>query len=295
MDMATPIPDISFLKRKDEPEIEILKVGNFQKRLDRLSPHPEKPHRVDFYIAVYITDGSGTHFIDFKPYRFENGSIILVSKGQAHAFDLSKVRDGFLVLFTDTFLSKNLIHSDMLALHKLYNYHLHRPVMTPEETKGLGLNPLFGEWLKEYERPDDFAREELLRLFLNIFLLKLQRFKQALLPSKINAAYIRTFTVFKNLIDRHFIETRNAGDYARMMQVSYKHLNSICKRITGDTPKQFIDKCVILEMKRYLATTGFSIKELTYELGFDEPTNFVKYFQRHTQTTPAKFKQALEE
>ena len=79
-----------------------------------------------------------------------------------------------------------------------------------------------------------------------------------------------------------------------MMSVSYKHLNTIRKEISGFTAKQFIDNHVILEAKRYLATTDISIKELTYDMGFDEPTNFVKFFSKHTQMTPAVFKKFLK-
>ena len=288
------IPEISFLKKNNESEIEILRFKSLLQRQDRLNPSPEKPHRINFYIIMYITHGNGIHFIDFQPYKFDEGSIILVSKGQVHAFDFSNVRDGFLILFTDEFLSKNLIHSDILSLHKLYNYHLHKPVMCSEETKGLGFKNIINEISKEYDLSDDFAREELLRLLLKIVLLKMERFKHGLIPEKINSEYILAFTAFKNHLENHFKKTRNAKDYAQMMHISYKHLNEICKRITGNTVKRFIDKFVILEIKRHLATTGFSVKELTYELGFDEPTNFVKFFFKHTQKTPSKFKQSLK-
>lgn len=291
---AESIPDISFLKRKNQPEIEVLKFDRLFQRRESLTPSPEKPHRVDFYVLIYIISGSGVHFIDFKPYQFDNGSIILVSKGQVHAFNFNRVKDGVLIFFTDAFLSKHLIHSDMLSLHKLYNYHLHHPVMTPDASDGEGFRSVIAELDREYRMPDDFAREELLRLLLKVFLLKMERLTQTLIPAKINPEYILLFSTFKNHLDRHVRETRNASDYARMMGISYKHLNDICKRVTGHTAKRFIDTYVILEIKRYLATTGYSVKELAYELGFDETTNFIKYFLKHTKTTPARFRQSMK-
>ena len=77
------------------------------------------------------------------------------------------------------------------------------------------------------------------------------------------------------------------------MDVSYKHLNEICKSVTGSTAKEVIDNLLILESKRHLAVSDISIKELSYEVGFDEPTNFVKYFKRHTQQSPAQFRKSL--
>jgi AraC-like DNA-binding protein len=47
---------------------------------------------------------------------------------------------------------------------------------------------------------------------------------------------------------------------------------------------------VVLEAKRLLAHTTSSIKEIGFELGFDEPTNFIKYFRKHVASTPIDFR-----
>ena len=56
------------------------------------------------------------------------------------------------------------------------------------------------------------------------------------------------------------------------------------------TAKQFIDAFVILEAKRLLINSEIKSTELAYSLGFEEPTNFVKYFKKHTGFTPNTFK-----
>ena len=86
------------------------------------------PHRVDFYIILYITEGVGKHYIDFQTFKYKKGSILFISRGQVHAFDVCSGSEGFLIVFTDEFLSKNLIHSDILSFYRLYNYHLHKPL-----------------------------------------------------------------------------------------------------------------------------------------------------------------------
>ncbi|SLM29674.1 Transcriptional regulator, AraC family (fragment) [Desulfamplus magnetovallimortis] len=71
-------------------------------------------------------------------------------------------------------------------------------------------------------------------------------------------------------------------------------MNKIAKAITGNTVKSFIDNFVILEIKRQLAISDISIKELTYLMGFEEPTNFVKYFKKHTSHSPSQFRKILK-
>lgn len=84
-----------------------------------------------------------------------------------------------------------------------------------------------------------------------------------------------------------------AKDYAAHLKISHKHLNTICKYATGKTSKQYIDSNIIIEIKRWLSSSSHSVKELTYKFGFDEPTNFLKYFKKHTGKTPIQFKSEL--
>lgn len=161
-----------------------------------------------------------------------------------------------------------MIHSDILSTNRLYNYHLYELVLQPEETGAELFKKIVNEMYWEYLLSNDFAKEK-------------------------NTEWFTTFSAFKNHLEKHFAETRNAKDYAKMMGISYKHLNAVCKSITGSTAKACIDQFIILEAKRRLAISDISIKELTYTLGFDEPTNFVKFFKKHTLKSTSQFKKNL--
>lgn len=288
------IPKITFTKKsKIEIEFEIFTISSLFSRQDKLDLVLDKPHRVDFYHVIYITRGTGAHYIDFNPYAYTEGSIIFISKGQVHAFDVRSDTDGFVILFTDDFLSKNLIHSDILSFYRLYNYHLHKPVIQPEESGGDVFKIIVNEMYWEYQLSNDFAKEEILRLLLKLLLLRAERIKRTLIPKEKNTQWFTTFSVFKKYLEKHFAETRNASDYAKMMKMSYKHLNGVCKSITGNTAKAFIDQFIILETKRRLAVSDIPVKELSYALGFDEPTNFVKFFKKHTRQSPSQFRKKL--
>lgn len=288
------IPKIPFSKKTiTEIEFEIFTISNLFSRLDKIDFQLDQPHRVDFYHIIYITRGSGHHYIDFNPYPYTEGSIIFISKGQVHAFDERFDTEGFVVLFTDEFLSRNMIHSDILSFYRLYNYHLHEPIIQPEETGGDTFKIIVNEMYWEYLLSNSFAKEEILRLLLKLMLLRAERIKRTLIPKEKNTEWFTTFSVFKNHLEKQFAQTRNASDYAKMMKISYKHLNEVCKSITGSTAKTFIDQFIILETKRRLAISDIPVKELTYALGFDEPTNFIKFFKKHTHQSPSQFKRKL--
>lgn len=290
------IPQLPFKKkRKNRLEFEIFPLSSLFARRDRLNHQIDQPHRLTFFNIMFISEGSGHHTVDFEQYRFETGSILFISKGQTQAFDPSLDYDGHMILFTEPFLSKNLIQADILSIYRLYNYHLQKPIIQPNQI-GIGVfKNLVQEMEKEYNYADNFAKEEILRLLLKLFLLKAERIKRTLIPHEQNSDRFLEFATFQTLLEKRISETRSAKSYAEMMHISYKHLNEICKSVTGKTAKEIIDNYLILEIKRQLAISDISIKELTYTLGFDEPTNFVKYFKRHSGLSPAQFRKGLGE
>ena len=98
------------------------------------------------------------------------------------------------------------------------------------------------------------------------------------------------FLSFQNILKNDYTLNRNADYYAQNLNITYKHLNIVCKEVINKTAKQYIDEFVILEAKRNLVNSTIKSTELAYLMGFEESTNFVKYFKKHTGFTPNSFK-----
>ena len=278
-----------------ELEFGIFTIQSLFSRQNKIDHPIDQAHRVTFYNIIYISKGTTVHSIDFHSYPVPEGSLIFISKGQVQSFDMESNVDGFVILFTDEFLSKNLIHSDILSFYRLYNYHQHEPIIYPEQACKEVFNNIVNEMHWEYLLSNDFAKEEILRLLLKLLLLRAERIKRTMIPKEKNTEWFATFSEFKDLLEKHYTATRNAKAYASLMRISYKHLNEVCKSIAGITAKASIDQFIILEAKRRLAISNISVKELTYAIGFEEPTNFLKFFKKHTGQSPAQFKKKISE
>ncbi|MEP1982064.1 MAG: helix-turn-helix domain-containing protein, partial [Maribacter dokdonensis] len=125
-----------------------------------------------------------------------------------------------------------------------------------------------------------------------LYLLRLEREFDQQLPHN-NAKNYTIFIAFKNLVEQNYATTRNVKDYAEMLTITTKHLNEIVKEFTLDTAKTFIDGYVILEAKRSIVSTDNGFKEIAYEIGFDELTNFTKFFKKNTGVSPKTFRNSL--
>ncbi len=267
--------------------LEIVDLESIYTRREQLDHDPEQPHRVQFSLLLYIQKGEGAHFVDFQSWPFASGSLIFINKNQIHAFDLSNKPQGKAVVFTDEYIQKLQSNMKMPVFSPDY--------LKPDYSPGLQLEPdlqqscerLLDEIEKETRSGQDNSLVSMY-LFSALFLL-LERQRQKSAEQLLSRGETVRFAKFIHLLELHFSQTRNASDYADALHVTYKTLNLLCKKASGQSAKQLIDAYTLLEAKRCLIVENQKVQELAYHLGFDEVTNFTKYFKKHTGQTPSSF------
>lgn len=291
MEKAQQIPEINFPNRqKKDFEFEV--VTNHEVLRDNLptTHNPFRPHRLHFYAILFITEGEGFHFIDFKKYAYKRGSIIFVAKEQVHAFEGNVNRRATFFLFTEQFLDKSNLGSNLMQQINLYNYHLYTPLLQLKESEIDFFETIARRITEEFHARDDFATEEIIGSMLKIFLLLAERIRKETVYGATPTTHYPTFLVFQRLLNKHLLDNRKVQHYAQLMAISTKQLSRITLAVIHKPAKQYIHERLIMEMKRFLMNTDLSIKEIAYRTGFDEPTNFVKYFKKEVGKTPSVFR-----
>jgi len=291
--MKKEIPKIQF-NQGNSLDIEVMSIAQLFDKINLAKNHnPYTVHRIQFFLILVVTENSYSHFVDFKSYELSEGSALFIAKNQVHHFTeaLQKVK-GYCIIFNSSFMEKYYYLSDNLKLNRLFNYHIETPVIHQSE---MGKDHLMGiahQLYKEYNLPDKFAKSEILRTLLHLLLLKAERAKSVQSSiGRIKPYWLEIFNNFENMLEKDYVNTRSSRIYASNLFVSYKFLNDVVKQLSGKTVKTFIDDFVTIEIKRYLVSTTLSIKEISFETGFEEPANMVKFFKKKTKTTPLKFRQ----
>ena len=103
--------------------------------------------------------------------------------------------------------------------------------------------------------------------------------------------YQLQFIALQELIEKNCFESKKVSYYANLMGVTTRTLNNITKSITAKHAKALIDEIVILQIKRLLINSELTFTEIAYQAGFDDPTNFFKYFRKMTGYSPKQFKE----
>lgn len=276
--------------------IEVMNFKELFQLLNQAKDHsPFSPHKIKFYLILTVTKNTYTHFIDFKSYEVKEGSTLFVTKNQVHCFHQElENSNGFAVVFSNLFVDKHYFLANHLRLNRLFNYHIESPIIHQQEMGEDNLTDIFSGLHKEYFNKNSFAKLGILASLLRLLLLKSERAKEMQAVKNINTQWLETFSKFKDLLEVEYTNTRSSKTYASKLFISYKFLNDVVKKLTGKTVKAFIDNFVTMEIKRFLISTSLSVNEISYQTGFEDPANMVKFFKKNTKTTPRKFRQQLQ-
>ncbi|MBN2651501.1 MAG: helix-turn-helix domain-containing protein [Spirochaetales bacterium] len=285
--MSEAIKKFKF-KKKDEFEFEIFTLKSlFDRKLDHLL---FKPHRANFYHLILFTKGEGRHIIDFKKYNYQTKTLMAVAENQVQQFEYSKDSDGIVMIFTNHFFYKDESDKRILQAFRIFDYALQSPLISLNENEFKFIFELFNTINEEWKlKEPNYLTEEIIRSLLRVILLKAEKLKQTEV-SPTSLSLYNDFNLFREQVEKDFSRTRNVKDYAFELLMSTKKLNNLTQNVIGKTAKEFIDNRVILEIKRLLAHTNLSVQEISYQVGFDEPTNFIKFFKKYTELTPASFR-----
>jgi AraC family transcriptional activator of pobA len=286
--MPTDIKKYGF-KHGLDLEIEIIPLAKTFKH-----HHAEMtiPHRADFYHIVWIQKGTPLHFVDFKPIKLPTNSLLFINKERVHSFDGSGNYDGKGLLFTDDFFCKSEQDVTFLKSTILFNDLLDTPIIKLDKSNAL-LPSILGEIEAELTKPKDAFQYDILHNLLHNLLLVAERGRRKQGFNEIKKGADLDYTIlYKGLVNEHFKKIKLVSTYAGLINVSEKRLTKATGNTIGKTPKELIDEKVLLEAKRLLVHTNLTIKEIGFQLGFEEPTNFIKYFRKHQNKTPIEFRES---
>jgi AraC-like DNA-binding protein len=227
--------------------------------------------------------------IDFAEYEVSAGDILWIRPGQVHRFSRTDRYRGTVLIMQPGFLPRATVEAT-----GLYRYDL-PPLLRPDAGRLAALEHSLAQLEREYVDTTTLPlslHTAVLRHSLTAFLLRLAH----LAVSSAEAAHERsdtTFTRFRDAVEKDFATNHSVSAYADTLGYSRRTLVRAVRAATGETPKGFIDKRVILEAKRLLAHTEMPIGRIGVAVGFPDSANFSKFFHQHTGTTPVAFRAEL--
>ncbi|MFA5327411.1 MAG: helix-turn-helix domain-containing protein [Prolixibacteraceae bacterium] len=251
------------------------------------------PHLHDFYSIFWIGSGEAIHATEFVEYSLTADTILFVPPGLKHRMYLDKSVTGIYMLFNEDFIRYNRKNHVPLKEYRLFNNPDFKSLITVVPEVRAKLRNITGLILDEIQTSDDYSPDIVLNL-LHFFLLESRRIfdQQYLEPQKEpDSAPDTTIIKFKQLIEENYISEKNVSTYAEKLNINASCLNELTKRTTGITAGELIRNRVIDETKKLLYSSSLSGKEIAFQLGFDDPAYFSRFFRKYTGLTLKEFRE----
>ena len=251
---------------------------------------PDDPHRHNYYTVIWAQEGQGKHRVDFEEYPLQKNAVFFVSPGQVHQLISTGKPKGIVINFSKEFLQQNHISEDFIAGINLFNSFEKRPPVLLSEEASESLGKVCDLMISASEHP---MRNQIAALSagLKLFLVLCENACDLPGPHEESSQGTRQLLkTFKQLVEQDFSKYHMVSDYAKRMHISSRYLNQVVKDLIGQTAKSLIQEKITLNARRELRFSDKSIKEIAFELGFDDPLYFSSFFKKCTGMTPSEFR-----
>jgi AraC family transcriptional activator of pobA len=239
-------------------------------------------HRKPNYFLLFMLDGITQHGVDLQQFEVKNNELLFILPHQIHQLPVSKQGLDYYKLSFDENCLSLLPKPFAFLINPLNNQKISFSLSAAWRLKAI-----FELLLQLLSSMD--TDPILVLVYLNCLL------------TEINTAYFSTeknpsdhqlskFIDFKLLVENNFINHPAVGDIAEELALGMSSLYRIVKHYCGLSPKEFIINRLMLEARRRLYYgESSSIKELAYQLGFNDPEYFSRLFKKVNGKTIGAF------
>lgn len=165
------------------------------------------------------------------------------------------------------------------------------PIITIDEKQKRRFDLWFDIFKEEFGTPDNIQGDMLQMLLKRLIIMSTRLAKEQLIVKNLNNEQIDTIRKFNYLVDLHYKTKRKVSDYAELLFKSPKTLSNLFSIYNQKPPQQIILERIALEAKRMMHFTEKQNQEIAYELGFNDPAHFSRFFKKMTQMTPSDYRE----
>jgi len=167
------------------------------------------------------------------------------------------------------------------------------PLITIPGTQLRKFDLLYEVFLEEFSTSDKIQGDMLQMLLKRLIIITTRLAKEQLIVKTLKNEQIEVIRKFNFLVDLHFKTKRKVSDYAAMLFKSPKTLSNLFSIYNQKSPQQVILERLALEAKRLMQFTDMQNQEIAFELGFNDPAHFSRFFKKMTDSTPSEYRENL--
>lgn len=248
-----------------------------------------KQHLHNNLIQLFIIEsGQGKLFSEKNQILIDGPSVILIPANTLHGFSFDTNILGHVFTISETYFES--IFKDNLSVFydlnklQLASFKLYLPEY---DLINYFKNLIIKELSENLSEKKAYLLSLFQLLFLNIYRQLINQSHSSLTAVNKNLKYILAFQ--KN-VKLNFTTHKTILEYAQDLNITVVHLNRVCQIVLQKSPIQIIHEHLILEAKKYLLNTSYSVSEIAYFLNFVDPAYFTRFFRKNVGVSPSDFR-----
>lgn len=243
----------------------------------------------DHFKIIWITQGTGTCFIDLDNWTFEPNHLFFIKVGQMHRLHADDDLDGYIISFNESFLTGERQGFDFTYHDNIFRMFIIAYGIKIEKSLALEMQDFAEKMIREYTG-NNMYKEEMLRRYLKILFIYLSRQVEGDMQVKCQSRNIELTRKFMSLLEKNYRIEKTVFGYAGLLSVTPNYLNEIVKKTTGRSASHHIRQRIVFEAKRQATYSDSCMKQIGYYLGFDDMAHFSKFFKMVTGINFTDFK-----
>jgi len=296
------ISEFHQLRGLPKPEHPLVSVINIDS-----SAHGPAHKAVNMVFDFYFISLKRMNGVKYKygqlHYDFEDdGVLFFMSPNQVLSVEIleeeaSQERSGWILLIHPDFLWNTSL-AKSIKKYEFFDYAVNEALFLSEKEEKT-LNGIIENIQQEYHSNIDNFSQDIITAHLETLLSYSERFyhRQFLTRQKANHAILNQLEEFlADYFNSEELVTKGLPTVqlvAEALNMSPNYLSSLLKVWTGQSTQGHIHEKLIEKAKERLSTTDLSVTEIAYELGFEHPQSFSKFFKTKTNLSPLEFRHSF--
>lgn len=244
------------------------------------------PHRLSFYYFQYLEKGSATFKTDLEEFTIVDGELAFGLPNQIFTklpYDINMRQ--YALSFDESILT--LLPGSYSFLINPFNANsISFDAVSQQRVKNL-LSALF----QLLHAPGKQKKAEVILAHLHTLLTEFNTayFEQYDTQQFVYNSKLSKYIAFKLAVETNLTENHDVQRIAEKLALTSSSLYGIVKEFAGVSPKEWLTNRLILEAQRKLQYSTISVKELAYELGFNDPGYFSRLFKKSTGKSVSRY------
>lgn len=238
----------------------------------------------DFYMMAFKRNMTDLNWFGNTEYDTTSAFLYFIKPKQIHNWNVDKRWEGYQILISPILLQEYSID------FSFFQYNIKEALFLTNDEQNR-IENLYEQIFEEYQKDNyDMA---LLLAYCNLIFTYIGKCYKRQFETR-QPLYNKLVTEFKKLLSDYYSNGQqgmpNVHYFSDKLHLSSNYFGDLIKFNTGKTPSEIIQDKIISEAKKHLEISNKTVAEIGYDLGFDYPTYFTRFFKKQTGITPTTYR-----